>query len=83
MSKQAMSARAMQVRELLESKGYDVQMQDLGMEWLCVLEWHNQIKNFFSVTEEGAIQQAARYVAELEAGYEAQRSRMRCEGCGE
>ena len=73
----------MHVRDLLKSKGYDAQTKDLGTHWLCVLEWHNQIRNFSGQSEEDSIRRAARYVAELEAGYEEQRVRLVCEGCGE
>ncbi len=71
----------MHVRDLLASKGYNVETRNLDMHWLCVLEWHNQIRNFSGASEDEAVQRAARYVAEMEAGFEEQRLRMLCEGC--
>lgn len=73
----------MNERELLESKGYDVQVKNLAICWVCTLEWNNQIKAFPGVTEAEAIHRAAQFVAGLEDGYMMQLERLRCEGCGD
>jgi hypothetical protein len=73
----------MQEREKLAQKGYDVTTKDLGLGWLCVLEWHGQIQNFHGITEPETIRRAAAYVERLEQGYRKQQMRLACEECSE
>ncbi len=69
-------------RQILQDQGYDVNTRDLGLSWLCVLERHGQIQNFYGVTEQEALRLATRYVDQLGRDYARQRQRLVCDGCG-
>ena len=73
----------MSVIKALETKGYTVSARNVGLEWMCSLEWSNTFKTFFGTTEAAAISRAVKYVENLEKQFEEQQRRLSCEGCGE
>jgi hypothetical protein len=73
----------MSVIQTLEAKGYTVSARNVGLEWMCSLEWCNTFKTFFGTTETVAISKAVEYVENLEKQFEEQQRRLLCEGCGE
>ena len=73
----------MSVIQALEIKGYTVSARNVGLEWMCSLEWSNTFKTFFGTTETVAITKAVEYVENLEKQFEEQQCRLLCEGCGD
>ena len=55
------------VKQMLEAKGYAVDVRNPAADWLCSIEWHGQVRTFLGSTEQRAIGRAAQYVGELEA----------------